>query len=100
MARQTPETALKRAAVSLLRYHGIQTWPYPGSVLGTRGFPDRIGILPGGRFLAIEFKIGNRPLTHHQEKIKNEIERAGGVYIVCRKLEDLVDGLGLPGRLF
>lgn len=98
--KQTPETTLKRAAVQLLKIHGIVTWPYPGGIMGTRGFPDRLGILPGGQFLAIEFKVNGRKLTEHQEAVRQKIEAAGGKYIVCRSLDDIFDGLGLPGRLF
>jgi hypothetical protein len=98
--RATPETQLKRAAVQLLKIQKIITWPYPGGIMGTRGFPDRFGILPGGGFLAIEFKANGRKLTEHQEDLKQKIEAAGGKYIVCRCLEDLTEGLGLGGRLF
>lgn len=108
---QTPETALKKSAVQLLKFHRIITWQYPGGVMGVRGFPDRVGILPGGRFLAIEFKrpagisdsgrkIPQGELTELQEAVKKQIEAAGGLYIVCRYLDDLIDGLALPGRLF
>lgn len=98
--KQTPETALKRAAVKLLKIFNIVTWPYPGGVMGTRGFPDRFGILPQGQFLAIEFKANGRKLTPHQENVKEIIENAGGIYIVCRTLDDIYDRLNLPGRLF
>lgn len=110
--KQTPETALKKAAVQLLKLHKIITWQYPGAINGARGFPDRVGILPGGRFLAIEFKrlagisettgkkIPQGELTDFQKAVKQQIEAAGGKYIVCRCLDDLTDGLGLGGRLF
>lgn len=100
MAKNTPETTLKRAAVQLLKTYGIKTWAYPGGVMGQRGMPDRIGLTKEGRFLGIEFKANNRPLSEWQEKIKREIEKAGGLYIVCRRLEDLIEGLNLGGRLF
>ncbi len=68
--------------------------------MGQRGMPDRIGITKDGRFLGIEFKANARPLSEWQEKIRKEIIAAGGVYIVCRQLDDLIEGLNLPGRLF
>ena len=111
MKKQTPETALKRAAVQLLKIHRIPTWQYPGGIMGVNGFPDRIGILPGGQFLAIEFKrpagvdaagrkVRQGELSEKQIEMKQKIEAAGGKYIVCRKLEDIIDGLGLGGYLF
>lgn len=93
----TPETTLKRAAVQLLKLFKIKTWPYPGGLMGTRGFPDRVGIAPGGQFLAIEFKANGRKLTENQEAIRKEILAAGGIYIICRTLEDLHRELQLPG---
>lgn len=96
----TPETRLKRAVTQLLKIHGIRTWAYPAGVMGQRGMPDRIGICKDGRFLGIEFKANNRPLSEYQEKIRQEIEDAGGVFIICRCIEDIIDGLELPGRLF
>lgn len=97
---KTPETILKNSAKQLLNLHRIPTWPLTAGMGSVPGLPDRIGVLPGGRFLAIEFKANGRKLTDYQEEIKAKIEAAGGVYIVCRCLEDIVDSLGLPGRLF
>lgn len=109
--QKTPETILKNAAKDLLTMYKITTWPLTAGLGSVPGLPDRIGVLPGGRFLAIEFKLPERmswdgrrlpptELTDIQEKVRKEIEAAGGVYIVCRCLEDIIDGLGLQGRLF
>ena len=97
MKKITPETALKRAAVQLLKMFQIKTWAYPGGVMGVTGFPDRVGIVPGtGQFMAIEFKSERGKLSEPQEAIRKQIVAAGGLYIVCRKLEDLQTALNLP----
>lgn len=75
----------------------ITTWPLTAGMGSQPGLPDRIGVLPGGRFLAIEFKANGRKLTDFQEAIKHQIEAAGGKYVVCRSLEDLHRELELPG---
>jgi hypothetical protein len=93
--KTTPETALKQAARQFLALHRITTWPYPGALGGVRGFPDRFGITREGKFFAIEFKANGRKLTDNQERVRRQIEQAGGLYIVCRRLEDLAEGLGI-----
>jgi hypothetical protein len=97
---KTPETILKNAAKKLLAMYHIITWPMTAGLGSEPGIPDRIGILPGGRFLAIEFKSNGRKLTPAQEEKKHQIEKSGGIFIVCRSLDDLIEGLNLPGRLF
>ena len=64
---------------------------------GVKGGADIIGVLPGGRFLAVECK---RPLgprgghggsvqTDDQRAFQAEVESRGGVYIVARSTRDL-----------
>jgi hypothetical protein len=99
LKRQTPETALKRATIQLLKIHKIPTWALVAGLGSIPGLPDRIGILSGGLFLALEFKANGRKLTDYQQSVKEQIEAAGGKYIVVRKIEDVIEGLNLPGRL-
>ena len=56
------------------------------------------GIKPGwadtqyiyqGRFYAIELKIGNGPQSDNQKLRQAEIEAAGGVYTICRSVEEV-----------
>ena len=97
---KTPESLLKDAAKKLLAYHGITTWPMMAGLGAEPGLPDRIGLLPGGQFFGIEFKSNGRKLTPAQADKQRQIEAAGGVFILCRELQDIIDGLNLPGRLF
>ena len=108
---QTPETRLKRAVVQLLKTYRIVTWPLTAGMGSHPGLPDRFGVLQGGRLLAIEFKrpagvsetgrkIPQGELSDDQIRVKEQIEAAGGLYIVCRSLDDIFTGLGLGGRLF
>jgi hypothetical protein len=110
--KKTAESLLKKAAKDLLSVHRIPTWPLTAGMGSEPGLPDRIGILPGGQFLAIEFKrpagispetgrkIPEGQLSEAQKFIRAVIIAAGGKYIVCRSLDDLYDELELPGRLF
>lgn len=54
-----------------------------------RGMPDLIGILPDGRFLAIEVKTAKGKVSDEQFKVIDEINQAGGLAFVARSLDDV-----------
>ena len=58
------------------------------------GLPDRIAI-KGGKVLFLEIKKP-KGWKHSDSQIKfqQDIEKAGGKYLLVRKLEDLIEGLG------
>jgi hypothetical protein len=90
----TPETNLKKAAKDLLALYRIWTFPVTAGLGSYPGIPDRLGIFKGLP-LAIEFKAGRGKLTPHQANFKERWEKEGGVYILCRGIEDLAAGLGI-----
>jgi hypothetical protein len=51
------------------------------------GFEDISAIKPHGLYVAIEVKIGNDRLSQDQVLRRDEVERAGGKYIVARTFE-------------
>ena len=57
-----------------------------------KGVSDIILIL-NGRFIGIEVKSERGRLSEHQEAFRDRVVKAGGLYLVCRSLEDLVIGL-------
>ncbi len=65
---------------------------------GTRGAADLLGLLaPAGRLVGIECKreIGGE-LSAHQEAWGANVVAHGGIYIVARDVQDVIDGLGPP----
>jgi hypothetical protein len=94
MKKITPETALKRAARDFLRLHGIWTFPVTAGIGSYPGIPDRIGIYQG-KPLGIEFKSRIGRLTAYQEQFKQDWESRGGLFIVCKTIEDLAEALGI-----
>lgn len=60
---------------------------------GKPGASDIIGILPDGKFLAIEVKRPHGKLKPDQRMFLDEIGCNGGVAIVARSLDDVVSGL-------
>ena len=94
------ESDLKRQILKYLAYCGIFAWnnrnvgvwnakyqKYIPSQI--KGISDIIGILPDGRFLAIEVKREGNKLTEWQKRFLNEINMRKGVGIVAYSVEDV-----------
>ena len=57
---------------------------------GKKGISDILGILPSGKFLAVEVKReGNKPTPEQQEFI-DDINRNNGLAFVATSLEDVM----------
>jgi hypothetical protein len=56
---------------------------------GQVGSSDILGILPGGRFLAVECKTATGRQRKAQEVFEAMVIRNGGVYILARSTSDL-----------
>ena len=55
---------------------------------GTPGSPD-IFCINDGSVYGIEIKSATGRLSSAQQQFKEEMERAGGIYIVARSLDDI-----------
>lgn len=64
--------------------------------IGRKGQWDSVHCIKG-RFVAIEVKIGRDRLTKEQVNFGKAVERAGGVAIVARSLDDVAAGLEAGG---
>lgn len=53
------------------------------------GVADILGVYTQGRFLAIEIKSEKGKLSEHQTYFLEEVNRWGGIGIVCRSIEDV-----------
>lgn len=62
----------------------------PGGAYGKNGSPDII-VCYRGKFIAIEGKIAKGQQSGWQRLRQNQIERAGGIYIVARDVSDVSD---------
>lgn len=101
----TAESDLNRAILGYLETIGVFAWRCNTGALknadgvwvkyGRKGMADILGILPGGRFLAIESKIGKAKLTKEQHHFLGEVRRSGGVAILAHTLDDVIDGIAL-----
>jgi hypothetical protein len=58
---------------------------------GFKGSSDILGILPGGRFLAIEVKAKYGKLRPEQEEFIKNINHYGGLAFVAKSLDDVIN---------
>ncbi len=97
MSRENPETSVVRATRELLELAGYPAWRVNARVVdmptagGTRpmwtapkGWPDLVAIGPGGRFVAIECKVGKRVLEYEQASMLRTMRDAGALVYVVR----------------
>ena len=107
MKIRTPESAVLRACLHYLSLRGIEHFrfnsgaamlPGRGGKLqpvrfGAKGAPDILGVLPGGRMVAVECKASDGKLRPEQELFLERLRAAGALCIVARSVDDLVQGL-------
>lgn len=60
---------------------------------GLKGSSDLLGILRGGRFLAVETKSPTGRLTTEQQAFRSMVESMGGLYILARSVKEFTDAL-------
>lgn len=97
-----PEKEVVRACLQYLEARRIFAWRNNTGALATgnrfvrfglQGSADIIGILPEGRFLAVECKAAKGKLSPAQEAFLARVRQEGGVAIVVHNLDELIEGL-------
>ena len=101
-AKEDRESTVLHDCLKLLHKKGIYSWRNNSGTLWSGGQPvsfgypgsaDIIGLLSGGRFLAVECKSATGRQSAKQIKFQANIEANGGLYILARNVEDLEMGL-------
>ena len=72
-----PETIFKERVQRLLKEKFPDAWFFKSSERSIRGIPDIIGVL-GGRFIALELKVGRNKADALQAYVLLKIKAAGG----------------------
>jgi hypothetical protein len=103
------EREIQRQCLEWLGLHGVFCWRQNAGALtvpeawgrkrrfvrfaSVPGVSDVLGVLPGGRFLAVEVKRpGNHP-TGDQAVFLASVRAAGGVALVVYSVDDLADAV-------
>ncbi|GHT89395.1 hypothetical protein FACS1894137_18550 [Spirochaetia bacterium] len=66
---------------------------------GLKGSSDILGILPGGRFLAIEVKAPGGRLSPEQKQFLAEIRELGGLAVMVRDWKEIDSALREAGYI-
>lgn len=96
------ETNIKNAILDYLKYRKIFCWLtntqgnfnkftntfYKNPRL-LRGVSDIIGIMPDGKFLAIEVKSEKGKISDYQKEFLNNIRERNGIAFVARNIDDV-----------
>lgn len=103
MALDVQESIVLKSCLEWLQAHNIYCWRNntgackAGSRFiryGYKGSSDILGILPDGRFLAVECKRGKGGVVSDDQKVfLSKIAVNGGVAIVAHSLEDMTTAL-------
>jgi hypothetical protein len=108
------ETDLLSACLKTLEANGVMCWrqnsgaaryeseagdSYYVSMTGKmRGVSDIIGLLPGGRFLAVECKWMDGRIKKHQQEFLDAVNRSGGLGVVVRSIAELREKVLIHAR--
>jgi len=100
----TQEGAVVQACLEYLRLYGAFVWRNNTGALkdksdrpvffGKPGSADIIGLLPGGRFIAVECKAEKGRLSEKQKKFLEDVEQLGGLAVVARSVDDVMQAVG------
>lgn len=97
-----PESAVLGQCLAYLHIKGIFAWRNNTGAaktddgrfvrFGLPGASDIIGVLPGGKFLAVECKRSSGGRVSEQQKaFLEKVKSAGGVAIIAKSVEDLME---------
>lgn len=90
-------SALCRAIREYLSWKGAFVWPVVQGMGTYPGVADIVGVLKGGRIIAVEVKTGKGQLTGKQRAFLDNIEERGGVAICARSLVDVETAMRMEG---
>ena len=89
MAKITPETSVKSVIKDYLNIKGVFNWYNLAGIGAQKGIPDMFALHKGVLY-AIECKSAKGKVSDHQADFLVRVNRAGGVPIVARSLDDVM----------
>ena len=107
---QQSEAALVRAVIEYLTARGAKAWRNNAGVIllqsatgrtravtmSEKGLPDVVGVLPGGRMVAVECKRPGNTLSGFQKYQLEELRTRNALVIVAYSIKDVEVALAAP----
>ena len=94
MAKQTPETKVKRQIKKFFKTLSICHWANRAGIGSHRGLED-YSVLHQGKYYGIEVKSRKGRQTPLQRERELEVIENGGVYILAKSVGDVINDMGL-----
>ena len=106
--KKIKEQDLKKLVVEYLNRQGHYVWPTNAGMAffydkngrrsvfrsGFKGLADVVGMINGGKFLAIELKVGYNKPSDDQKAFLWKVNEMGGVAFVAYSLEEVIQIMG------
>ena len=99
----TKEGEIVKACLDYLTFYGAFVWRNNTGALkdktnrpvffGKPGSADIIGVLPGGRFIAVECKTIKGTLSEKQKIFLSSVKDIGGLALVARSVDDVIEAV-------
>ena len=99
----TKEGEILKACLDYLALNGAFVWRNNTGALkdntnrpvffGKPGSSDIIGVLPGGRFIAVECKTLKGKLSEKQKVFLSTVNDMGGLALVARSVDDVIQAV-------
>jgi hypothetical protein len=99
--KRTPESEVVKSILHYLKIIGVMAWRNNTtgvydptrklfrSFSGLKGVSDILGVMRGGRFLAIEAKAKDGRLSDDQAAFIDAVNKAGGLAFCARSIDDV-----------
>jgi len=102
MTQKENETSLKKSIKALFKIFRVHYYSNPQGLGAIRGRPDLEAIWKGiTYYIECKHPKAGGKMSSYQISQQEKIEAAGAPYIKARSLDDVIKGMGLPGkRLF
>ncbi|MCL2792439.1 MAG: VRR-NUC domain-containing protein [Spirochaetaceae bacterium] len=94
-----PEKSVKNECLEYLKLMNIFCWNNPSGAMrtadnrfmsfGLKGSADIIGLLPTGRFIAVECKSDKGKLSEAQQAFLDKVKSMGGLAVVAKSYKDI-----------
>jgi hypothetical protein len=98
LANKITANTLTQQALTVLKLNGWVVWRNNNLAVKGRAFIGRVGVpdiigfnKKDGRFIAVEIKVGRDKLSPEQKLFLEYVNKAGGVGIECRCIEDIIN---------
>ena len=95
-SKEPNEHALTIGIRQILNLNRVFHWKHWGGPMGQKGISDIIGCIHG-RMFCLEIKTTRGRVTPAQQQFLDDVNAAGGLALVVRSLNDVINGLGLRG---